>query len=72
MLKESDGKAVYFNHSYMLDTPEEFHLCVTRLKEPFVSGVRRDNVVGLQFHPAKSQAAGREILLNIVEGLCCA
>jgi glutamine amidotransferase len=70
LLQSSDGQAVYFNHSYMLDTPAEFHLCTTRLKAPFASGIRRANVVGLQFHPEKSQAAGREILLSLIEGLC--
>ena len=70
MLASSDCEAVYFNHSYIVETPDEFHLCNTRLTAPFASGVRRGNVVGLQFHPEKSQAAGREILLGVIEGLC--
>ena len=69
-LEASDGRAVYFNHSYVLDTPAEFHLCTTRLTAPFASGIRRGNVVGLQFHPEKSQEAGREILSSLIEGLC--
>jgi imidazoleglycerol phosphate synthase glutamine amidotransferase subunit HisH len=43
---------------------------VTRLDKPFVTGLRRGNVVGLQFHPEKSQAAGRQILGDVVSGLC--
>lgn len=70
MLAPSDGEAVYFNHSYVVETPTEYHLCNTRLTAPFASGIRRGNVIGLQFHPEKSQAAGREILMNIIEGLC--
>lgn len=70
ILGSSDGQAVYFNHSYMLDVPEEYHLCVSRLARPFVAGIRRDNAVGLQFHPEKSQYAGREILRSLIEGLC--
>lgn len=70
MLASSDGAAVYFNHSYMVDTPAEFHLCNSRVEAPFASGIRRGNVVGLQFHPEKSQAAGREILRSVIEGLC--
>jgi imidazole glycerol phosphate synthase glutamine amidotransferase subunit len=70
LMESSDGRAVYFNHSYVFDTPAEFHLCTTRLTAPFASGVRRGNVVGLQFHPEKSQDAGREILSSLIEGLC--
>jgi imidazole glycerol-phosphate synthase subunit HisH len=70
ILGSSDGMAVYFNHSYMLDLAEEYHLCVSRLARPFVAGIRRGNIVGLQFHPEKSQYAGRVILRNLIEGLC--
>lgn len=72
LLKPSDGKSLYFNHSYMLDVPEEYQLCRTRLTRPFVTGIRRGNTVGLQFHPEKSQGAGRQLLRNLVEGLCSA
>lgn len=70
MLASSDGEAVYFNHSYIVETPNDFHLCDTRVERPFASGIRRGNAVGLQFHPEKSQAAGREILSNVIQGLC--
>lgn len=72
ILGSTDGMAVYFNHSYMLDVAADYHLCVSKLTRPFVAGVRRDNVVGLQFHPEKSQYAGRVILRNLIDGLCCA
>jgi glutamine amidotransferase len=54
----------------VLDAPDEYHLCTTRLKAPFASGVRRGKIVGLQFHPEKSQEAGREILSSLIDGLC--
>jgi imidazoleglycerol phosphate synthase glutamine amidotransferase subunit HisH len=43
---------------------------VARLERPFCVAVRRDNVVGLQFHPEKSQAAGRQALRSVIDGLC--
>jgi imidazole glycerol phosphate synthase glutamine amidotransferase subunit len=70
LLQSSDGQAVYFNHSYVVETSAKHHLCRTRFATYFASGVRRKGVVGLQFHPEKSQAAGREILHGLIEGLC--
>ena len=72
LLLPSDGESVYFNHSFIFDAPREFQLCVARLEHPFPVGVRRGNVVGLQFHPEKSQHAGRVMLRNLVEGLTSA
>ncbi len=72
LLLPSDGELVYFNHSYVFNAPREYHICVSRLENSFVVGVRRRNVVGLQFHPEKSQMAGRKMLKNLVEGLTCA
>jgi glutamine amidotransferase len=69
LMLPSDGESVYFNHSYFFNAPREYQLCVARLEQPFPVGVRRGNVVGLQFHPEKSQLAGRVILRNLVEGL---
>lgn len=61
------GRDFYFVHSYALQTdhPEEF-LGETEYGTPFVSIVARDNVVGFQFHPEKSQANG----LKLIENFC--
>lgn len=72
LLVPSDGKSVYFNHSYIFKAPREYQVCIARLDQAFPVGVRRGNVVGLQFHPEKSQEAGRSMLKNLVEGLTCA
>jgi glutamine amidotransferase len=73
LFKGSDGLSVYFNHSYAFDAPKEYQVAVARLDSAspsFPIAVRRDNVVGLQFHPEKSQQGGRQLLANIIEGLC--
>ncbi len=69
-LQPSDGQSFYFNHSYVFDAPEEYRCCVVRVGEAVTVGVRRANVVGFQFHPEKSQQAGRQLLCNAIEGLC--
>lgn len=70
LLSASDGQSVYFNHSYVFEAPPEYRVCISRLNEPFVVGVRRGNILGLQFHPEKSQNVGRQLLCNVIEGLC--
>ncbi|MCX8477976.1 MAG: imidazole glycerol phosphate synthase subunit HisH [Sphingomonas sp.] len=70
MFRPSDGESMYFNHSYIFEAAPEYQTCVARLDRPLPVGVRRGNLVGLQFHPEKSQFAGRRLLRNVVEGLC--
>lgn len=72
LLQPSDGQSVYFNHSFAFSTAPEFQVAVARAPDPIVAAVRRHNVVGLQFHPEKSQLAGRALLRNVIEGLCYA
>lgn len=53
----------YFDHSYAYLAPrhgETLASCVHG--RPFCAAVRRGNIVGAQFHPEKSQTAGRRFL----------
>lgn len=70
MFRPSDGQSFYFNHSYELVAPPEYCVGMARIHAPVTAAIRRDNVVGLQFHPEKSQGAGRQLLANVIEGLC--
>lgn len=55
----------YFVHSYHVVPESEDHvLAVTPHGGEFVSMVRRDRVVGAQFHPEKSHAFGMQLLTN--------
>lgn len=69
LLQASDGESFYFNHSLIYRGPAEYQVCVSRNPEPFTSVIRRGSVVGIQFHPEKSQAAGKVLFKNLVEGL---
>ena len=71
MMASSGGESFYFNHSYFFDVPAAYQAAVSHTNEcSFTVAVRRGNVLGLQFHPEKSQAAGKQLLLSAVEGLC--
>jgi glutamine amidotransferase len=70
LLIKSDNQSVYFNHSYVFETHPEYEICQAKMSSSFTVGVRHGKMVGLQFHPEKSQAAGRSMLKNIIEGLC--
>jgi glutamine amidotransferase len=62
------GAYGYFVHSYVCVPMEcEAVLATTDYGGPFASVVGRDNVLGIQFHPEKSQAVGLRILRNFVE-----
>lgn len=69
LLQPSDGQAFYFNHSFCYQGPSEYQVALSRHPEPFASVIRRGNVVGIQFHPEKSQKAGRVLLKNLILGL---
>jgi glutamine amidotransferase len=70
LFNDSNGEAFYFNHSYMYEGPTLYQLCRTTAGQPFASVIRRDRIVGVQFHPEKSQSAGRALLGRLVRGLC--
>lgn len=70
LLEPSDRQWLYFNHSYAFDAPAEYTVGLARREQAFAAAVRRGRIVGLQFHPEKSQVAGRELLKNVIEGLC--
>jgi glutamine amidotransferase len=65
----SDGEAFYFNHSFCYQGPAEYQVAATRHSSAFSSVIQRGSVVGLQFHPEKSQSAGKDLLRNLIAGL---
>lgn len=69
LLTPSDGQAFYFNHSFYYQGPIEYQVAVTRHPSAFAAAIRRGSVAGVQFHPEKSQAAGKVLLRNIIMGL---
>lgn len=70
LFSRSDSEDFYFNHSYFFEVQTAYQVAVSTVQSKcFTVAVRRDNVVGLQFHPEKSQSAGKKLLSRLVEGL---
>jgi glutamine amidotransferase len=60
-----EGSGVYFVHGYhVVPTDRSVIATETDYGRPFVSSIRRENVMATQFHPEKSQKAGLKILAN--------
>jgi glutamine amidotransferase len=64
------GDSFYFNHSYVYRGADEYQLCRTGFDGDFASMIGAGKTVGIQFHPEKSQLAGRALLRQIVRRLC--
>ncbi len=63
-----DQSFFYFVHSYHIEPTDG--TCVlgeTEYARRFASICGRDNVLGVQFHPEKSQAAGLKLLKNFAD-----
>ncbi len=62
-----EGTYFYFVHSYYVAPEHDADvLCWTEYGCRFCSVARRGNVWGAQFHPEKSQTAGRQLLRNFL------
>lgn len=62
-----EGEA-YFLHSYHFAAEDPHHVvAMTDHGEGLVAAVARDNILGLQFHPEKSQAYGLATLRRFLE-----
>lgn len=62
------GDFFYFVHSYFpVPRDPEWIALETEHGVPFASGVRRDALFAVQFHPEKSQRVGLRLLTNFIE-----
>jgi glutamine amidotransferase len=57
---------VYFCHSFVLEPAPNAILATAEHGESFCAAAGRDNIIGVQFHPEKSQAAGLALLAAFI------
>lgn len=64
----ADGLHAYFVHSFHLVPEQESETLVeTEYGGPVTAMVGRDNMVGVQFHPEKSQKLGLKLIANFLQ-----
>jgi glutamine amidotransferase len=62
------GLHAYFVHSYHLDAVNEADVvAIADYGGPVTAAVTKDNLVGTQFHPEKSQALGLALIANFLK-----
>lgn len=59
------NEAFYFVHSYAAELCPQT-IGITEYPLPFSSALRKDNFLGVQFHPEKSGRAGEELLIQFL------
>ena len=69
ILNGSGENELYYNHSFYYEGPEEYKISVVDHDPTFPSIIRHGKVVGLQFHPEKSQDMGKVLLKKLLLGL---
>lgn len=63
----ADGTDFYFSHSYAIIGQSKVSMAMTEHSTHFSSVVGETNVLGVQFHPEKSQKNGLRLLGNFCE-----
>lgn len=61
-----DNQDFYFVHSFIFKTEPENIVATSSYGEDFCSVVNRQNIYGVQFHPEKSQKAGKIMIENFL------
>ena len=68
LLKMKEEHRFYFVHAFHLENvPDENKWLKTHYGYDFISGIQKENIYGVQFHPEKSHRYGMELYKNFSE-----
>jgi imidazole glycerol-phosphate synthase subunit HisH len=59
----------YFVHSYELLLEQDIPHAICHYGVDFIAAIQKDNIMGVQFHPEKSQVAGLCLINNFLTGV---
>ena len=65
----SNRNTFYFNHSFYYEGEEKYILANSEFIKSVPSVIRSGNIIGVQFHPEKSQIEGHRLLKNLLTDL---
>ena len=57
----------YFNHSYCYVGKKKYIIAKTHFNQEIPAIVKYKNIYGIQFHPERSQDAGKNLIINLLE-----
>jgi len=63
----NSNEEFYFMHSYEVTNNTDIIATTERDNHIIVSGIKKNNLFGVQFHPEKSRNAGIKLLLNFIK-----
>jgi glutamine amidotransferase len=66
LFESLEAPRFYFVHTYYLSSDSSNAGCYSQYGHEFVSGVWKDNIFGVQFHPEKSHKFGLKLMQNFV------
>jgi glutamine amidotransferase len=61
-----DRLRFYHNHSFALPSPSTHELAMIDYSKKYTVVIRKNNVIGVQFHPEKSHYDGQRIITNFL------
>jgi glutamine amidotransferase len=65
-LKDKESKDFYFLNNYYVPIHKKYTVCSSKYKNKFSSMIVKDNVIGVQFHPERSQKNGIDFFKKFV------
>ena len=62
----SETEGFFFNHSYYYEGNDKHIIAISNFKKNIPAIIKKKNVYGIQFHPEKSQEAGKNLMINLL------